>query len=355
MNSPKSKLYLVIVSIMYCFVIQVGHAQNLIPNPSFEKTNAAVKKLKHEMMNFGIMSNWKSLVSSPDAHHPFVSEVKFDHKAPNFLKQFGQQDPRTGEGKIGMYIGGGAFKEGIITQLKQPLKAGKFYYFHMYVSLGEGISNSCTSSIGAYFTARFPKITETSKIPLHIESSEIICDTQEWVKVCGVYKAKGTEKYVSLGYFADEPKGKKIKSGAAGVEDAYYFVDDVELLEMRGNLSSVVLGDVCDMTLDFKDIEYLEGESEVYEEIEKALEFYIQYIQVFKVNKVTIVGHADDAGIDFENEIMSAMRAANVRDYMIEKGIDESLLEVQGVANTIPLDELDTELDGNTRVQIIVE
>ena len=126
-------------------------AQNLIPNPSFEETNAAVRKLKHEMRNFGIMSDWKALTNSPDAHHPVVSDVKFDHRAPNFLNQFGEQLPRTGEGKIGMYVAGNSSKETIIARLLQPLKANTYYYFHMYVSLGEGLSNSCTSSIGFLF------------------------------------------------------------------------------------------------------------------------------------------------------------------------------------------------------------
>ncbi|MBG6132460.1 MULTISPECIES: OmpA family protein [Aquimarina] len=328
--------------------------QNLIPNPSFEATNAAISRLDMEMQNFGIVKDWKATINSPDAYHPRLADIRFIHKSPNFLKQFGEQEPRTGEGKVGMYIAGGPYKEGVTAKLKQPLSKGKYYYFHMYVSLGEGISNSCTSSIGSYFTARRPKITTTSRFPLNIESSKMVCNTKGWTKVCGVYRAKGTEKYISLGYFSDSPKGKSVKGG--GFDTAYYFVDDVLLMEMR-NTKNLTSSQVCDMALDFSPVEFLVGESEAYKEIKEALDSYIQYVTIFKVSKVKIIGHADDAGSSFENEIMSAMRASNVKKYFVEQGIDESLIEIVAAGDTMPVVTADSNLDpeSNNRVEIKIE
>lgn len=356
MNSPKSNLNLLLIVIFVVCCLYSSKAQNLVPNPSFENTRTNLKKMKHEMRNFDILSDWKTLTNSPDAHHPAVSEMKFDHKAPNFLQQFGSQEPRTGEGKVGIYVTGNNTKESIVTKLNQPLKAGRYYYFHMYVSLGEGkVSNSCTSSIGSYFTARVPRITETSTYKLHIESSEMICDTKEWTKVCGVYRAKGTEKYMSLGYFSDTPNGKGLRGGS--FSDAYYYIDDVELREMQ-DVKGVDVDNICNMALDFSDIEYLIGESEVYTEIKTALDSYLQYLKVFKFNSIKIVGHANDSEIEFENEILSAARAGFVREYLIENGIDETLIEHVGVSNTEPKegDDIDNnELGSNARVQIIID
>ncbi len=361
MKVPNSKFCLLLVA-FFLLVTQSSISQNfvhsinenLVPNPSFEATNAAIARLDMEMQNFGIVKDWKSTINSPDAYHPRLKDIRFIHKSPNFLKQFGEQEPRTGEGKVGMYIAGGAYKEGVTAKLKKPLTKGRYYYYHMYVSLAEGISNSCTSSIGSYFTARSPKITGTSKFPLNIESSKMVCDTKNWTKVCGVYRAKGTEKYISLGYFSDSPKGKSVKGGE--FDTAYYFVDDVLLMEMR-DPKNLVSSQVCDMALDFLPVEFLVGESEAYKEIQKALDSYIQYVTIFKVNKVKIIGHADDAGSDFENEIMSAMRASNVKKYFIEKGIDESLIEVIGLGNTEPIVTKDSNLDpeSNNRVEIKIE
>lgn len=355
MQSPKSNHYFLFILFLVIANNSTSQAQNLIPNPSFETTNAAVKKLKHEMRNFGIMANWKSLTNTPDAHHPGVKEVNFSHKAPGFLDQFGSQEPRTGEGKVGLYVTNNNTKESITAKLKSPLKAGKYYYFHMYVSLGEGLSNSCTSSIGSYFTARVPRITETSTYKLHIQSSKMVCDTQSWTKVCGVYKAKGTEKYVSLGYFSDNANGKSLKGGS--FSDAYYYIDDVELREMK-DVQNLNVNDICNMALDFSDIEYLIGESEVYEEIKTALDSYLQYLKIFDVNSIKIIGHANDSEIAFENEILSAARAGFVKTYLVENGVDESLIEFMGVSNSQPREEegIDaTELGSNARVQIIIE
>ncbi|MBG6170482.1 outer membrane protein OmpA-like peptidoglycan-associated protein [Aquimarina sp. EL_43] len=361
MRVPNSRFCLLLVTFMI-LVTQSSISQNfvhsknqnLIPNPSFEATNAAISRLDMEMQNFGIVKDWKATINSPDAYHPRLADIRFIHKSPNFLKQFGEQEPRTGEGKVGMYIAGGPYKEGVTAKLKQPLSKGKYYYFHMYVSLGEGISNSCTSSIGSYFTARRPKITTTSRFPLNIESSKMVCNTKGWTKVCGVYRAKGTEKYISLGYFSDSPKGKSVKGG--GFDTAYYFVDDVLLMEMR-NTKNLTSSQVCDMALDFSPVEFLVGESEAYKEIKEALDSYIQYVTIFKVSKVKIIGHADDAGSSFENEIMSAMRASNVKKYFVEQGIDESLIEIVAAGDTMPVVTADSNLDpeSNNRVEIKIE
>ncbi|MCK8521997.1 OmpA family protein [Aquimarina sp. D1M17] len=361
MRVPNSKFCL-LLAVLVIAVTQSSIAQNfehsknqnLIPNPSFENVDTSVKRMDMEMKNFGIIKDWKPAINSPDVHHPQLELVRFVHKSPNFLNQFGAQEPKTGEGKVGMYIAGGEYKEGVTAKLKKPLGAGKYYYFHMYVSLGEGISNSCTSSIGGYFSARSPKITITSKLPLHVESSKLVCNTKGWTKVCGVYRAKGTEKYLSLGYFGDDPRGKSVKGGA--YDTGYYFVDDVLLMEMR-TPKNLVAGQVCDMALDFKPIEFLVGESEAYTEIQKALDSYIQYVTIFKVNSVKIIGHADDAGSTFENEIMSAVRASNVKKYMIEKGVDESLIEIVASGDTDPLEAEGTNLDpeSNNRVEIKIE
>ncbi len=355
MQSPKPTFCLSCIMFFIAVASWTVTGQNLIPNPSFEEVDPTVKKMRHAMRNFGLLSDWKALTNTPDAHHPVVKTIKFDHKAPNFLQQFGPQAPRTGEAKAGLYITSNNTKESIVVKLSSPLKAGTYYYFNMYVSLGEGMSNSCTASIGAYFTARVPRITETSKYNLHIASSTMICDTKEWTKVCGVYKAKGTEKYVSLGYFSDNPKGKSIKGG--NFRDAYYYIDDVALREMK-NVVGMNVASICDMALDFTDIEYLIGETEVYTEIKKALDSYLQYLKVFKFKSLKVVGHANDSEITFENEILSAARAGFVKEYLVANGIDETLITIEGIANTQPKEGEDVdpnELGSNARVQILIE
>ncbi|WP_378187061.1 OmpA family protein [Aquimarina sp. W85] len=353
MTVPKPRFYTLLCSVFfYVLTLTYTNAQNLVPNPGFEETNPSVTKLTHEMQNFAKMKDWSALVNSPDVFHPATATVKFKHKANNFLPQFGRQEPRTGEGKIGMYISGGIYKEGIVAKLNRPLKAGKFYYFHMYVSLAEGVSKGCTSSIGTYFSSRKPKITPTSKLKLHIASTEMLCDYQNWTKVCGVYKAKGTENYISVGYFGDNPKGRSLKSSSSDMGNAYYFVDDVMLLEMQST-QNLMPQDICSMVLEFKDIEFLNGESETDSVVEKELDTYIQYVQLFKVDAIKIKGYANDAGSAFENEIMASTRALNVKEYFINKGIDASLIEIVDANTAGKLNTANPEEFNRVEVEII--
>ena len=172
----------------------------------------------------------------------------------------------------------------------------------------------------------------------------------------GFIKPKELKNLFLLGIFLIVPKGKRFKGGGS-FADAYYFVDDLELREMQ-SIGNLVEADVCNMALDFSDIDYLIGETEVYEEIKASLDSYLQYIKIFKVNSIKIVGHANDTELDFENEIIAATRADYVREYLIENGVDELLIESIGVANTEPreLEEGDIEeLGSNARVQIIIE
>lgn len=328
MKSPKSLVYfcLVVFCSLEVYSQNLTHTtnQNLIPNPSFEKTKN-IKRMNMEMRNFDLMADWKPAVNSPDVHHPDVEQVTFMHTSKNFLSQFGPQEARTGIGKAGVFISGDGAKEGVLATLKQKLSPGKYYFFQMYASLGEGVSRGCTSSIGAYFSARVPRITETSKLPLHVKPAKNICDTQTWTKICGVYKAKGTEKYMSIGYFGDSPKGKAI--GGKPFTEAYYYIDDVLLIPLK-NTSGSNPAAVCNMAFEFSDIEYLEGESDVYKEIKKGLESYIQYATAFNVESVQVIAFADDAGSAWENEIMAWARAANVKEYMIEQGVEEELIEI---------------------------
>jgi len=203
MKNPNSKFYnllaLVVIMLTSCAIYSqnISHitTQNLVPNPSFEETKSSVKKINHAMRNFGLIAGWQSLVNSPDAHHPRINDIKFMHPAPKFLKQFGKQEPRTGDSKIGMYIAGDTFKEGVVAKLKRKLVPGKYYYFQMYASLGEGVSKGCTSSIGAYFSTRKPRITLTSKIELDVKAAGLICNTKGWSKICGKEKMKSIKRF----------------------------------------------------------------------------------------------------------------------------------------------------------------
>jgi len=76
------------------------------------------------------------------------------------------------------------------------------------------------------------------------------------------------------------------------------------------------------------------------------------------VDSITITGHTDSVGTDAYNQKLSERRANSVRDYMVNAGIDTSLItSTSGMGESKPVASNDT-ADGrqeNRRVEIVVE
>ena len=71
---------------------------------------------------------------------------------------------------------------------------------------------------------------------------------------------------------------------------------------------------------------------------------------------IEIIGHTDDKGDDNDNMVLSKLRAASVRDYLISEGIDASKMITTGMGETMPIASNDTK-EGraqNRRVEIRV-
>jgi len=71
---------------------------------------------------------------------------------------------------------------------------------------------------------------------------------------------------------------------------------------------------------------------------------------------VEIVGHADSKGNAEDNVVLSEQRANTVRDYLVSKGLDASIVETKGMGDTMPIADNDT-AEGrakNRRVEILV-
>ena len=71
---------------------------------------------------------------------------------------------------------------------------------------------------------------------------------------------------------------------------------------------------------------------------------------------VEIVGHADSKGNAEDNIMLSKQRANTVRDYLVSKGLDDSIVETKGMGDTMPIADNDT-AEGrakNRRVEILV-
>jgi outer membrane protein OmpA-like peptidoglycan-associated protein len=72
--------------------------------------------------------------------------------------------------------------------------------------------------------------------------------------------------------------------------------------------------------------------------------------------RLLIIGHTDNLGVEAANELVSAQRAAAVKEYLITQGVDGSRLESAGRGSSEPIETNATLLgrQANRRIEFLV-
>jgi general secretion pathway protein A len=86
----------------------------------------------------------------------------------------------------------------------------------------------------------------------------------------------------------------------------------------------------------------------------KTLDQIVELISTHPNLKITVAGHTDSSGNYWYNKKLSLSRANAVKNYLIEHGIDQALIKVEGMGSVYPLESNET-LEGrikNRRVEI---
>ncbi len=202
---------------------------NFVPNPSFEATQCPIfSPFPRDYIN-----PWTTYYGSPDYYEPNCGIAGTDLTTNN-------SQPFDGDGFIGIEVYGqnaGAFRrEYIHTELKDPLVEGQLYRISFYVKpvFVDGGSFGI-DRIGMLLTDTIVDTIPTdSLLPAspQIFSREVITSTQYWTPVCGVYKAKGGEQYITIGNFSPDPLTSATPlEGSANAQRGYFLVDYVSIVE----------------------------------------------------------------------------------------------------------------------------
>lgn len=73
-----------------------------------------------------------------------------------------------------------------------------------------------------------------------------------------------------------------------------------------------------------------------------------------KVSEINVIGHTDSRGSDAYNQKLSERRATSVKTYLVEQGVDGSLIHTSGMGEKVPVATNDTDegRQQNRRVEI---
>lgn len=219
------------------------HAQELIPNPSFEEITACPTFASM----LGHAAPWSNpTAGTPELYHACAPNGSYAGVPLNYSGGF--QHPRTGDGFAGIFVyreGIADMREYIMAPLLEPLEAGVCYSFSMYVNAADDHELAC-DGIGARFTVGPVSSGTGSVLPLepHIDHPQgiLIDDTLGWTLVSGSYVAAGGEDHVVIGNFRNDAAtvSAMLNPGVWYTGTAYLLIDDVSLV--RSDAAGLDLG-----------------------------------------------------------------------------------------------------------------
>ncbi|HZX62712.1 MAG TPA: hypothetical protein VFE66_05800 [Bacteroidales bacterium] len=208
-------------------------SQNLVINPDFETKNGC----PNASGQFILAEEWFSPnIGTPDYFNDCSSTMEYGTE----YNTKGGQIPHSGHGYMGILsenLHNNEFFEYLETHLKEPLKSDQQYCLKLYLSLGD--CDFALDELGAVFSQSILKDLQVKKIVLPylpLTNGSVLSDTEKWMCIKGIYKAKGGEKFLTIGYFDKEDKFIRVRMNPKNdptFKSAYYFIDDVTMEPME--------------------------------------------------------------------------------------------------------------------------
>lgn len=329
--------------------------KNIVPNGSFENYRKKSGSIKQAIP-------WQQIASVDFYQEPLSNDTSA-HKGAHSGSCFAGLRYQK------------KYKEFMQVKLAESLHRGSIYEFEMYIRLAWW-SNASLKSIGALFTKAGYKsqgdVVKTAMIDSVVKKGSLI-NNYQWFKISGKYLADGGEKYITIGNFSPAVKRDMSRMNVFkfGFKEAYYFVDDVSLVRAKEPVEKVKVEIVGSFSIDdqdsvlqvktnikvgekvqLKNIFFENGRyyllPESYAELNKLAQYLIRNPKM----EVQINGHSDNSGSRSKNQKLSELRAREVFEYLIKKGVQNKLY-FKGYGSTLPVAGNDTEADRakNRRVE----
>lgn len=270
----------------------------------------------------------------------------------------GEQPANFGLGYVGLYFyAPDDYREYIQASLNQTLIKDEVYTVSFYVSLAER-SDFAILELGVQFMENPINITtkknlsrkQLSKVPgdksnyFGIRYDDFYSDKTDWVLVEKEFTAKGTENYMLIGNFKDNQRTQKLKTKRNVTKGSYYYVDMVSVVPVNPNKNPSQV-DTKELTFEldsihtFKNVLFKFDTFELLAAAKSELDEIEAYLSGNKRLKIQISGHTDAMGSPSYNQQLSENRAKAVASYLMEKGIDSSRINYQGMGSIQPVTE----------------
>jgi len=378
-------VFLLITCLVYAQDEIPEDPDNMVLNGHFGNFEGKLKKPGQ----FDMVKDWKAgNENMPDL---YARDIKSDYVAiPRNM--YGSQEPAKGDSYVGITAYGYRGREPrsyISTRMKTDMAKDQMYCIKFRASLAE-LSKYAVNNLGVHFTKHAMEVkTDGSLIFddfITSESNAVIDEMEGWYLYCKIVRAKGFERYMTIGNFAPDDKttAQKVKrpSGYTELQKnlAYYYIDDVSVKhiqypgecdcsEGRVPESKIIYsksatsadGKTLSEKVEASTIYFYQFKPEVTSTFHRDLDQLVQVLNENKLVKLRIVSHIDneEASMGEENPRLATLcndRALEVVRYFQKAGIDRNRLIIDLKENTQPDSEMNTPLSlaKNRRVEFRV-
>ncbi len=356
-------IYQLILSV-FLFLELNTYSQNLVLNPSFEENTKRSENCP-TLFSLNGVTNWKQATKN--------GSVDYFTNGQNCFRKDNYLLSRTGSHHIGLVVyfrkRNWRYREYLEGKLSSSLVKGRKYKIEFYTAL-ENIDGLAYSGLGIYLSEEeiYKKKPNLNKLESCIYSEKIITEQERWVKVSGVYEAKGGELFLTLGNF-QKLKSLKRKYIGKGLLTSYYYIDDVSIIEItkefkelrKDSLISIentnisVLPSIND-SIRLSSIQFKTNSYNLIDSTTNELDVLIDYLFLNPFLKIEISGHTDSIGSVKYNYKLSLNRANEIEKYLIEKGISVNRIKVIGYGAAIPIADNNSEIGRkqNRRIEIVI-
>lgn len=364
----------ILLVFLFSCVLGQAKAQNLVKNPSLEEVKKGVVGFSGVSGTPDIASVDDKVIQYPPYYNPYISAIP--GRSVSTI-QFG-------EICFCLWFSSGS-SELMQAELLKPLKKNREYSVSLY-TIRTAETEPAIREITAYFTKRPLSATREVygqaehaltgvAIPytsLTATAGSPIISQDAWTKVSGVYKAKGGERYLTIGNFIGANKAELDVLNPAEtdtiknykVKGTYYCYDNISVVPLAvAAIPGATLTEpaaslhttfAIGKTITLGDINFTSGDHHILEIAFPTLDSLATFLQAEPQAVVHVQGHTDDVGSEEDNQRLSLQRAQAVQAYLLQKGIAAERITFRGVGERMPKVENDSDENRalNRRVEI---
>lgn len=232
------------ICILICFT-DIGEAQNLVPNAGFEGGWACPEDYTADPVK-ELLPHWKNPNrGTPDYFHRCSDKAGIPE---NFA---GIADAAEGDAYVGLILQEvfrdtldkkRPAREYLEVELNERLEFRQLYCFTIKYRHASG-SVYATDGLGVAFTREQMKAWNfgilTAEPMVFNLPGKVMDNKTEWEELCGVFRARGREQYLTIGNFAPDMQKYYYQNQDTLIDStfvyAYYYFDDLTLFKIENH------------------------------------------------------------------------------------------------------------------------